>query len=212
MDAARVLAAVNGRILRAYSRRTTDALRAALPLRMALPHLEPTLALNVAKEVRKDALVIHRAGEVVAAGRAPDHHDLQGLYDASKHIDREFLVHSKAFPVGIVVRYDEIAPVRLERIELLLGTACRILEASRREPGVQAALRGSFAGAAQLENLLRELMRLYAEETRLLSHAVELPKLLVPAREKIAHRLLHIMSEVGARLAGDLARLVYRDR
>ena len=77
---------------------------------------------------------------------------------------------------------------------------------------MQAALRGSFAGAAQLENLLRDLMRLYAEETRLLSHAVELPKLLVPAREKIAHRLLHIMREVGARLAGDLARLVYRDR
>jgi hypothetical protein len=55
-------------------------------------------------------------------------------------------------------------------------------------------------------------MRLYAEETRLLSHAVELPKLLVPARENIAHRLLHVMSEVGGRLAGDLARLVYRDR
>ncbi|MBI3371833.1 MAG: hypothetical protein HY017_08785 [Betaproteobacteria bacterium] len=210
MDAARVLAAANGRILRAYSRRTIQALRASLPLRMALPHLEPTLALNVAKEVSKDALVIHRAGEIVAAGRAADHRDLQQLYDASKHIDREFLARSKAFPVGIVVRYDEIAPVRLERIELLLGAACRVLEVSRREGRVQAGIRGAFAGAADLEQLLRELMRLYAEETRLISHAVELPKLLVPARENIARRLLHIMSEVAARLAGDLARLVYR--
>ena len=210
MDAARVLAVANGRILRAYSRRTIDALRAALPLRVALPHLEPTLALNVGKEVRKDTLVIQRAGEVVAAGRAPGHHDLQQLYEASKHIDREFLAHSQALPVGIVVRYDEIAPVRLERIELLLGAACRVVAASRQDRGVRAALRASFAGAAEFEQLLRELMRLYAEETRLLSHAVELPKLLVPAREKIAHRLLRIMNQVAARLAGDLARLVFR--
>lgn len=212
MHAARVLAAANGRILHAYSRRTIEALRAALPLRLALPHLEPTLALNVAKEVSKDALVIHRAGAVVAAGRAPDQHDLQQLYDASKQIDREFLARSKPFPVGIVVRYDEIAPVRLERIERLLGAACRIVAASRQAGGMRAAARSSFAGAVELEHLLRELMRLYAEETRLLSHAVELPALLVPAREKIAQRLLHIMNQVAAQLAGDLARLVYRDR
>jgi hypothetical protein len=32
-----------------------------LPLRLALPHLEPVLALNVGKEVEKDTLVIRRA-------------------------------------------------------------------------------------------------------------------------------------------------------
>jgi hypothetical protein len=211
VDAARVLAAANGRILRAYSRRTIEALRAALPLRLALPHLEPTLALNVGKEVRKDAEVIFRAAAVVAAGRTPGQGELQQLYEASKQIDREFLEHSKAFPVGIVVRYDEIAPVRLARIELLLGAAWRILEAFQREGGMRTALRASFS-QVDLERLLRELLRLYAEETRLLSHAVRLPKLLVPAREKIARKLLHTMGEVGARLAGDLARLVYRDK
>jgi len=45
-------------------------LRAALPLRLALPALEPFLAENVAKEVRKDALVIRRAGEALAPGAA----------------------------------------------------------------------------------------------------------------------------------------------
>jgi hypothetical protein len=38
----------------AFSRRTIVALRAALPMRLALPHLEPVLMLNVGKEVEKD--------------------------------------------------------------------------------------------------------------------------------------------------------------
>ena len=61
MKPAHSLARLNGRILNAYSRRTAAALRAALPLRLALPHLEPVLALNVDKEVQKDRLVILRA-------------------------------------------------------------------------------------------------------------------------------------------------------
>jgi len=211
VDSARVLASANARILRAYSRRTIEALRAALPLRLALPHLEPTLALNVGKEVGKDTLVIRRAADCVAAGRVPGRDDLQQLYEASKQIDREFLDRSEAFPVGIVVRYDAIAPVRLLRIERLLGAACRILEAFQREAGLRAALRASFS-QVDLERLLRELLRLYAEETRLLSHAVRLPTLLVPARETIAQKLLHTMDEVAARLASDLGRVVYHPR
>ena len=71
MDRVRVLAELDRRILETYSRRTTQALRAALPLRLALPHLEPLLARNVAKEVRKDELAIRSAGEARAAGRPP---------------------------------------------------------------------------------------------------------------------------------------------
>ncbi len=68
---AKTLARFNGRILKVYSQRTATAIRAALPLRLALPHLEPVLALNVEKEIEKDALVILRAGEQMAQA-APD--------------------------------------------------------------------------------------------------------------------------------------------
>jgi hypothetical protein len=49
-------------MLRLYSRRTWSPLRAALPMRLALPHLEPVLVLNVGKEVEKDTAVILDAG------------------------------------------------------------------------------------------------------------------------------------------------------
>ena len=110
MKRAHSLARLNGRILATYSRRTTTALRAALPLRLALPHLEPVLALNVEKEVEKDRLVILRAREH-AADTAPDWNELlPQLLQATKEIDRLFLARVGRFPVEIVVRYDEIMP------------------------------------------------------------------------------------------------------
>ncbi len=53
MNSAQALAAWNRKILEAYSRRTVDALRAILPLRLALPRIESFLAENVAKEAEK---------------------------------------------------------------------------------------------------------------------------------------------------------------
>lgn len=209
MERVHVLATLGRKILQEYSRRTTTALRAALPLRLVLPHLEPFLALNVAKEVRKDALVIGRAGEAVAAGRPAGREALQQLLEATKEIDRAFLARVGAFPVGIVIRYEEIAPVRMRRMERLLEGAYRILDAWRQVRGVRAAVRASYP-RAELEEFLRELLQLYARETQLLSRSVRLPALLIPAREIFAQRLFTIMNDAAARLAGDLARTVYR--
>ena len=99
MNPAHSLARLNGRILDAYSRRTTTALRAALPLRLALPHLEPVLALNVEKEVQKDRLVILRACELIPAGPPDWNEVLPQLLQATREIDRRFLSRLGAFPV-----------------------------------------------------------------------------------------------------------------
>ncbi len=209
MDRAGALALLNRKILEAYSRRTTRALRAALPLRLALPHLEPVLARNVAKEMQKDALVIRRAGEALAAGSTLDPDALRKLLEATKEIDRAFLAQAGSLPIRIVIPYAEIAPVRLERIERLFGAACRILDAWRPPIGLRAAVQTAYP-RVELERLLLGLLRLYAQETRVLSRAVRLPVLLVPVREYIAQSLHGIMSDTAARLAGELGAMVYR--
>lgn len=211
MDRTHALAALNGKILTAYSRRTIAALRTMLPLRLVLPHLEPVLALNVDKEVRKDALVILRAGEALDAGSPPGREAVQQLLDATKMIDRAFLERVDAFPVRIVIRYEEIAPVRMQRIECLLGAAYRILDAWGVAGRLRAALRAAYP-QPDLERLLRELLRLYAVETRALSRSVRLPALLAPLRERAAQSLWEIMDDAARRLAGELARAAYRSR
>ena len=209
MDRSGALAVLNRKILEAYSRRTTDTLRAALPLRLALPHLEPVLARNVAKEMQKDTLVIRRASEALATGTAPDRDALCRLLDATKEIDRAFLAQVGSFPIRIVIPYEEIAPVRMERIERLFGAAYRILGAWRLECGVRVAVQASYP-RAELERLLLDLLRLYALETRVLSRSVRLPALLIPVREHVAQSLYGIMNDTAKRLARELAAMVYR--
>lgn len=209
MDRPGALAGLNRRILEAYSRRTIDTLRAALPLRVALPHLEPVLARNVAKETQKDALVIHRAGATLAAGRQPDRDILSRLLEATKDIDKAFLAQVGVLPIRIVVPYHEVAPIRMQRIERLFVAACRILGAWRMERDLRTAVQESYL-RAELDQLLWDLLRLYALETRVVSRSVQLPALLIPLREHIAQSLYEIMSDVARRLAGELTFAVFR--
>ncbi len=209
MKPAHSLARLNGRILKVYSRRTTAALRAALPLRLALPHLEPALALNVDKEVKKDRRVILRARELMKTGPRDWSEVLPQLLQATKEIDREFLARVGAFPVDIVIRYEEIVPVRTRRIKLLYDAALKILAARDRDLRLRGAMQASFS-REEFAQLLDQLFRLYAEETRYISRSVRLPALLVPLRELIAQELLAVMNRVARPLALEIAATVFQ--
>lgn len=158
-------------------------------MRLALPALEPFLADNVEKEIRKDALVIRRAAEAPAPGAARE------ILAAAREIDQQFLARIGGMPVRIEIPYARIEPLRLRRIELGLETARRILEAWRQGRRVRA----SFA-AGELERMVFEMLRLYAEETQALSHSVRLPALLEPLRERLAQRLREAMSNAARAL------------
>ena len=209
MKPAQALAVWNRKILELYSRRTVTSLRTVLPLRLALPRIESFLAENVAKEAQKDAMVISRVGAVLAEGGTPGEQLSRQLLAASKEIDRAFLARVTDFPIGIVIRYADIEPVRLRRIKRLQDAAARILEAWRPAGGGRAALRSCYP-RDELERLVHDLMRLYAMETQALSRSLRLPALLVPLRERLAQSLYSVMNEVATRLVSEVAGIVYR--
>ncbi len=209
MKRAKSLARLNGRILHIFSQRTTTALRAALPLRLALPHLEPVLLLNVIKEVEKDTLVILRARQLAAEG-PPDWDDvLPQLLQATKEIDRMFLSRVGKFPVEIVIRYEEIAPIRARRMKLLYHAALKSLAVEHGRLRFRTAMQTAFS-RDEFAQLLYELFRLYAEEARCLSRSVRLPRLLTPLRELIAQEMLNVMLRVARPLATEIAATAYR--
>jgi len=211
MNSVQILAAWNRKILETYSLRTIAALRAILPLRLALPRLESFLADNIAKEVAKDALVIRRVGELLAAGLTPDEETGRQLLAVGKEIDRAFLARVADFPIGIVIRYEEIDPVRLRRIGRMQEAARLILAGTAGQGGgeVRAMIRSCYP-SVEFERLLLDLMRLYALETKALSRSLRLPALLVPLRERIAQSLYGVMADVAAGLAKDVAGIVFR--
>jgi hypothetical protein len=209
MNRARALAALNGRMLQALSRRTTDRLRAALPLRVALPHVEPFLALNVDKEIRKDALVFACAAEALAAGCPLPAGATSRLLEETKRIDHDFLSRIGRFPVRIAVPYEHVLPLRRRRIDLMLEGSYRVLEAWRPGRTLRAALPGVYP-EARFQALLLEVLALYAREIQALSHSVRLPLLVAPLRERLARALLDLMTEASTRLSGDITRALYR--
>lgn len=201
------LAVLNRRILLGYSAYTARALARAVPLKIAIPHIEAMLDFNVGKEIHKDEQVI--AAAVAASGVDCETETVERLLAAARTIDDEFLGRVQKLPIGIVIPYGAIEPIRRRRIAHLYRMARRVLATWPLGSGTRAALQGAFA-RAELERALFEWFRLYAMETQVLSQAVRLPSLLVPLRERIAEGLSRVMQEAGARLAHGAVATVFR--
>ena len=129
-----------------------------------------------------------------AAG-GPGPRSAQEILAAARGIDREFLARVGELPVRIDVPYARIEPLRLRRIELGLEIAARILEAWRRNRRLRAAFK-----PGELERLLHETLRLYAEETQELSHSVQLPGVLARLRQRMALRVRDAMLRAASSL------------
>ena len=200
MDRAAALARLNRRMLEAYSARTVGALSASLPLRLALPRLEQILKQNLEKEIRKDALVIRRARDALAAGAPPGPDAVPQLLDAARQIDREFVARLGRFPLRLEIPYARIEPLRLRRVGHGLALAYRVLDEWRRG----RRLRDAFS-PAELERRLLEILTLYCEETVALADTARLPGPLAQVRERLASRLLQVMTAVSRDLAHDIA-------
>lgn len=197
MDKAAVLAWLDRSLLEAYSGRTVAALHARLPLPFVLPWLERLLALNVAKEVRKDALTIARAA---ACTGVPDEDMVAALLRETQAIDCDFLASVGGAPLEILIRYEEIGPVRGARIRRLLDLTRLILAAWENGRGLRAALAASLPGA-ELEAAVADLLLLHVEETRMLGAAVRMPAPFAPLRRRAQAALYETMAGVARELA-----------
>jgi len=203
MDRAAALARLNRRMLEAFSARTAGALRASLPLRLALPRLEQILGENLDKEARKDALVIRRAAEALAAGALPDADAARRLLEPARRIDREFVARLGRFQLHLKIPYARIEPLRERRIRLGLDLAYRILDGWRRGERLRDAV-----PPAELERGLLAILSLYCEETVALADTARLPGPLAGVGERMASRLLQVMTGTSRELAHDIARSV----
>ena len=169
-------------------------------LRVALGPVEPILALNVDKEIRKDALVIAQAGQ--SAPGDP----LSALLARAREIDHEFLARLGRFPVRLEIRYQDIEPIRRRRMERLLDAAARLLRAPWR--GLRPAVRACY-GEADFAALLGEHLRLYALEVHALNRSLRVPALMTLVRGLVADRLRAIMDLESRTLARQVTRLLY---
>jgi hypothetical protein len=200
---------MNRFMLQAFSQRTVEGLKNHTLFRLALPPFQSFLDINLGKEVEKDRAVIARAFELQQSATQPGPDHVSALLKEARKIDQTFLRKATVFPIDIQIQYQDIEPYRQQRIELLLQTSYRIFKRWQDVDSFRKAIYGLY-NEKQFQELLHNLLGLYARETRMLSRSVHLPSLLSLARDRVTQTISDVMQQTAEVLARSLARTVYR--
>jgi hypothetical protein len=196
-------------MMREFSARTVRRLESHTLFRLLLPVFRSFLEINVRKEIEKDRPTILRAAAARQAGDAPGPADVEALLQQAREVDQRFLREAAVFPVNIHIEYRDLEPFRRRRIEMLLAAADALFARWESTPRFRAAVAAQYT-RAEFEALLREIMRLYAAETRALSRSVRIPSLFNLARDSVSDTVYSVMTGVAAELAVELTHRVYR--
>ena len=208
MNRADILCSMNCAMVEVFSQNTITDLKSHTLFKLALPPLQSLLAINVDKETEKDRRVIVQAAEVYRRGSQPGSKHVNSLLQQAREIDQAFLHEAALFPVNIQIQYQDIERYRQQRIELLLHTSYRIFEQWHGVNSLRRVLQELYSEQA-FEQLLHDILRLYAMETRMLSRSVRLPQPLALAREAITQTITRVMAEQADTLSKSLAKRVY---
>jgi len=211
MNRVKVLCAMDRVMMEAFSRRTVAGLKGHTLFRLTLPAFQSFLDINVAKEVKKDRMVIARAATVQQSAIEPGPAHVAALLREAREIDQTFLRKATVFPIDIQIHYQDIEHYRQQRIELLLQASYRILTQWQGQHSFRAAVNALY-NEAQFRDLLHDILRLYAMETRMLSRSVRIPHLLNLARDAATRTISKVMEQQAQALANSLTHTVYRRR
>jgi hypothetical protein len=195
---------MNRVMMEAFSQRTVEGLKTYTLFRLALPPFQSFLDINVGKEVEKDRMVIVRAARLQKSGTTPGPDHVATLLKEAREIDQNFVRKAALFPIDIQIQYQDIEHYRQQRIELLLQASYRILAQWQDVSSFRAAVHELY-NEAQFRDLLHNILRLYAMETRMLSRSVRIPHLLTPARNAVTQTIANVMEQEAAALAKSLA-------
>lgn len=209
MDRVSLICAMDRYMLEEFSRRTTQGLKQHTLFRMMLGPLHTFLDINVNKEVEKDKQVILHAASLVQADKYPTQQDIQHLLSLARNIDQAFLQEALMLPVEFNLQYQEIEPIRQQRIQSLLHESHQLFRLWQDMTCLRNATAVMF-DAPQFAKLLFDIMHLYSLETKLLSHSVRLPGLLAIARESLTQTIYVVMESVARQLSQELAGKLFR--
>lgn len=211
MNRVETLCAMNRFMMESFSERTVQGLAQHTLFRLALPPFQSFLDINVSKEVEKDRRVITRAGQLHEAGTRPEAGHVSALLGEAREVDESFVRKAAVFPININIQYHDIEHYRRQRIELMLNTSHRLLGLWQQARSFRSAV-GEAYDAAGFQELLHNILGLYAMETRSLSRSIRLPGLISMARDAVTQTITDVMEQEAKSLSQSLANRIYRRR
>lgn len=209
MNKVNLICTMDRAVMESFSQRTVEGLKGYTLFRLALPPFQSFLDINVSKEVEKDRMVIVQAANMLQSGTKPDSDHVAALLQRAREIDQAFVRKATMFPIDIQIQYQDMEHYRRQRIELLLQTSYHIFSQWQGASSFRAAVNELY-NEAQFRDLLHNMLRLYAMETRMLSRSVRIPHLLSLARNAVTQTITNVMEQEAEALAKSLAHTVYR--
>lgn len=209
MNKVNLLCVMNRIMMESFSQRTVEGLKRHKLFKLALPPFQSFLEINVGKEVEKDRLVIEQAYKLCQSGTRLDSCHVAALLQEARKIDQKFLQKAAMFPIDINIQYQDIEHYRQQRIELLLQTSYRMFTQWQEVHSFRAVVKGLY-NEVQFRELIHNILRLYAMETRMLSRSVHIPRLLTLARDTVTQTITSVMEQQAEILAKSLAHKVYQ--
>jgi hypothetical protein len=198
-------------MMREFSQRTIDRLSQNRLFKLLLPTFKSFLSININKEIEKNRYAIYQSAEAQKNGRQLDDSDTELLLKKAREIDEEFLRKASSLSPAINIRYDVIEQVRKKRIERLLQSSYQILNKWQDTPRIRVVIASIF-DRKQFHLLLRDILSLYIDETKILSNSVKIPHALFFVRDSVLQTIHSVMAEVAEELASELTSRVYREQ
>jgi hypothetical protein len=172
VDKASILCEKDRDMMYEFQRRSLDRITGQSLLLATLPFFSGYLDANVKKETDKDRLIIEEATHAYRTGAPACDLDLEDIFEKTKQVDRAFL-NNLPIPSLRFVRYSEFADIRIQRIWRISKTVYALLQNWPDTASFTDAVKNAYTENTFRE-IIAEILRLYNQETRMLSKSIRL--------------------------------------
>jgi len=208
MDKIEILRTKDRDLLHDFSRRSIERITGhSLP---SLPFVSTYLEANIQKEADKDGLIITHTAAIFAAGKRTSSFDIEEMFAQTKTVDQAFVKKLSLPSIAIHLHYDDIAPIRKERIAFLAKIVEDILEHWGTAQDFSGAVKNAYDGATFRGSIVK-LLHLYNEETRMLSSSIKFLHPFNKAMDLFIDTLFETMEEVKETIADSCTHSIFKE-
>jgi len=194
-----------------FSSRSLDRIRGNSLVLASLPFFSSYFAANVKKEVDKDRLIIEEAGQAFQAGKPVCDLDLEEIFEKTKAVDKQFIQSLRIPSFSLSVRYGDIADIRIQRIWRISRAVYELLREWPDTGSFADIVRKVYTGK-EFKDIIMDILRLYNQETRMLSHSIRLIPPFNSAMSSLAETLFQAMESVTEGMADTYTTLLFGDK
>jgi len=211
MDKTDILCQKDRTMMEEFSRLSLERIKSDSRVLASLPFFSSYFVANVKKEVDKDRLIIEEAAQAFQAGRPVCDLDLEEMFERTKSVDKQFIQSLRIPSFSLTVRYGDIADIRIQRIWKLSRIVYDLLHQWPDTASFSEVVRKVYTGQ-EFKDIIVEILRLYNQETHMLSHSIKLIPPFNRAMNSVAEMLFQAMENVTEGMADTYTVKLFGDK